>query len=179
MPSTSNGWPAIYATCYRPSVSFPNAIVHMLTFDMKQVSMRLYIGSAEPGANHASSKVEPEKKPNLLAVTNASWKAKHSGGGGSVFRGKVITKPVPGLASIVTYKDGRVDVREWNDSIPIAEVLDLRQLKHLIVKDGRVVESIGKGKDGKLADAEIGMGMLLSEGQPSAGGWDPWQMNGR
>ena len=169
MPSTGDGWPAIYATCYRPSVTFPNATVHMLTFDMKQISMRLYIGSGEPGANEALSKVESEQRHYLLAVTNALWKAKHSGGGGSVFRGKVITKLVPGLASVVVFKDGRVDVVEWDDSIPMSEVLDVRQLKHLIVKDGRVVDTVVK--NGKKTDAEIGMGMLLNEEQPTTRGW--------
>ncbi len=176
LPSTGNGWPSCYTTSYRPSVRFPNAIVHMLLLDMKQMSMRLYIGSGEPGAREALSQVEPENKANLLAITNALWKAKHSGGGGAVFRGKVINALVPGIATIVVYKDDRVDIVEWDDSIPVSEVFDARQLKHLIVNDGRVVESVVK--NGQRTDAEIGMGMLLDEEQPVFRGWaGPSQVN--
>ncbi|MEW6349944.1 MAG: hypothetical protein AB1646_12830 [Thermodesulfobacteriota bacterium] len=175
-PSSGNGWPAFHTTSYRPSVQFATAIVHMLLLDMKQMSMRLYIGSAEPGAGEALSQVEPENKPNLLAITNALWKAKHSGGGGAIFRGKVLTDMAPGMATIVVYKDDRVDIVEWDDSIPVSDVLDARQLKHLIVKDGRVVDSVVK--HGQRTDAEIGMGMLLDEEQPVFRGFaGPSQMN--
>lgn len=162
-PPGENGWPAIYRTSYRPSVKYPNAIVHMLLFDMKRVSMKLYIGSAEPGAPKGASTIESEQKPHLLAITNALWKQKHSGGAGAIFRGKVLRKMVPGMATLVIYKDGSVDVLEWNDGIPIDLISDARQLKHLIVKNGKVVTSVIKG--GKESDSEIGLGYLLSEDQ--------------
>ena len=51
MPKGDNGWPVLYRTSYRPSFEYPNAIVHMLLFDMKRLSMTLYLGSAEPGGS--------------------------------------------------------------------------------------------------------------------------------
>ena len=159
-----NGWPAIYKTSYRPSSEYPNAIVHMLLFDMKRVSMRLYIGSGEPGAPKGASRIQPEQRPHILAITNALWKQKHSRGAGAIFRGQVLRKMVPGVATLVIYKDGSVDILEWNDGIPIDLIRDARQLKHLIVKDGKVVTSVIKA--GRVADSEIGLGYLLAEGQP-------------
>ncbi|MBI5249203.1 MAG: hypothetical protein HY912_06890 [Desulfomonile tiedjei] len=167
MPSTPDGQPIIYRTSYRPSVEYANAIVHMLLFDMKRLNMRLYIGSGEPWAGTASSSIEPDLKSQLVAVTNALWKQKHSGEGGAVFRGKVLKPLTPGVATIVVYNDDSVDVLEWNDGIPLSMVRDARQLRHLIVKDGKVVDSVVKG--GKKADSEIGLGFLLSENEQGSG----------
>jgi hypothetical protein len=139
----------------------------MLLFDMKRIGMRLYVGSAEPVAPQAISQVEPENQPNLLAVTNGLWKLAHSGGGGVVFRGNAVKKLVPGMATLVVYKDDTVDVLEWDETIPLSRVSDARQLKHLIVKDGRIVHTVAKG--GRSTDAEIGMGALLDEEQPTLG----------
>jgi len=161
MPAGDNGWPVIYKTTYRPSRDHPNAVVHMLLFDMKGVSMRLYMGSSEPGAPKGASKIEEEDKSRLLAITNALWKQKHSGGAGTIFRGRVIKEMVPGIATLVIYHDGSVDLVEWNDGIPLRLIRDARQLKHLIVNDGRVVNSVIK--HGERVDSEIGLGFLLSE----------------
>jgi len=169
MPTAENGLPLVYKTSYRPSVDFPNAVVHMLLFDMKQISVRLYIGSTEPGASQALSQVEPENLASLLAITNGLWKLRHSGGGGVVFRGTLLKEMTPGLATIVIFKNGRVDILEWDDGIPVSDVSDARQLKHLIVNEGRVVTSVVK--NGKEVDAEIGMGALLNEAQPTFGSY--------
>jgi hypothetical protein len=164
MPTGESGQPIIFKTTYRPSVQYPNAIVHMFLFNVKHVSTRLCIGSAEEGGSAASAQIEGQDRPNLLAVTNGLWKLKHSGGGGIILRGKVVKKLAPGLATLVVYKDQSIDIVEWNDRIPISEISDARQLKHLIVSDGKVVESIRKGT--QTADSEIGLGALLDESRP-------------
>jgi hypothetical protein len=164
MPTTEDGQPVIFKTTYRPSVQFPNAIVHMFLFDMKHISTRLYIGSTEEGGSAASAQVDKPDKPNLVAVTNGLWKVRHSGGGGIILRGKVVKKLAPGFATIVIYKNQSVDIVEWNDSLPTSEIVDARQLKHLIVSDGKVVESVKRGN--KTIDSEIGLGSLLDESRP-------------
>ena len=172
MPKGSNGWPTVYQTSYRPSERYPNAVVHMLLFDMRQVAMRLYVGSSEPGASQAASRIEPHYASRLLAITNGLWKRRHSHGAGAVFNGRVLEKPAPGMATVVVYKDYTVDIVEWNDSIPISKVLDARQLKHLIVKEGKVVRSIVE--KGRVKDSEIGLGYLLVEEMPVFGRWGPY-----
>jgi hypothetical protein len=165
LPTSPDGQPVMYRTSYRPSMDHPNAIAHMLLFDMKRLSMKLYIGSTEPGGSVGTATIEPESRSSLLAVTNALWKQKHSGEAGSVFRGNVVKSLSPGMATVVVYNDGSMDILEWNEGIPISLVRDARQLRHLIVKDGKVVDTIVKG--GQTSDGEIGLGFLLSEEQPS------------
>ena len=52
-----------------------------------------------------------------------------------------------------------MDVVEWSDEIPLKLVKDARQLRHLIVKNGAVVEEVVK--NGKMNDSEIGLGGYL------------------
>ncbi len=172
MPAGPDGQPLMYRTSYRPSAEYANAIVHMLLFDMKRITMSLFIGSSEPGGSDRTSTVRREDRPYLVAVTNALWKQKHSGEGGTIFRGQVIKKLAPGLATIVSYKDGSVDILEWNDGIPLSLISDAKQLRHLIIKDGKVVDSIVKG--GRREDSEIGLGYLLSENETDTSGAWSW-----
>jgi hypothetical protein len=166
LPTAPDGSPLMFRTSYRPSVRYPNAIVHMLVFDMRRLNMRLYLGSSEPGGSKTASVIESDYKPLLVAVTNALWKQKHSGEGGTIFRGNVVKKMAPGVATIVSYKDGSMDILEWNDSIPLEIINDAKQLRHLIVRDGKVVDSVVKG--GQRSDSEIGLGYLLVEDDTQA-----------
>ncbi len=76
------------------------------------------------------------------------------------------------MATLLVYKDGSVDIREWSPEIPLQAVRDARQLKHLIVKDGMVVQSIARGT--RKEDAEIGLGFLLGGGGKNQDGQHFW-----
>ncbi len=165
LPTGKDGVPIVYRTSYRPSATYANATAHMLVLDMKQLSMKLYIGSTEPGGSNKTATVEPQDKSRLLAITNALWKQKHAGEGGTIYRGTVLKKLAPGLATIVVYNDESIDILEWNDGIPTSLVRDALQLRHLIVKGGKVVDSVIQG--GRRTDSEIGLGFLLSEEEPA------------
>ncbi len=154
-----DGKPLAYKTVYRPSVEFPNSIVYMTVFDMKKVKPKLFIGQTEPGIYNISNISETEDLSKIVAITNAMWMQQHSRGAGAIFRGQAVYPMVPGMATMVVYKDDSVDVLEWSDDIPTHLVKDARQLRHLIVKDGTVVEQVLKG--GKLSDSEIGLGGFL------------------
>lgn len=171
-PLDSSGKPVLYTTLYRPSVEFPNAIVHMMVVDMNRVRMQYYVGSQEPGARAARSEVEDSLERNLVAITNAMWMQRHSRGAGAVFRGKTIYPMVEGMATLIVYTDGSVDVREWTSEIPMKYVRDARQLRHLIVKDGLVVRSVYR--NGRLENSEIGLGFLLGKGEKNYEGERFW-----
>ncbi|MEW6349587.1 MAG: phosphodiester glycosidase family protein [Thermodesulfobacteriota bacterium] len=171
-PRDSQGRPLTYQTFYRPSVEFPNAIVFMMVVDMRKVFMKYYVGSGEPGAAQAVNDVEPVLRPRLLAITNAMWMQRHSKDAGSIFRGKMIYPMTDGVASLIVYKDGTVDVREWGRDVRKDRVEDARQLLHLIVKDGAVVNTVVQ--NGKVKDAEIGLGFLLGGGGRDQDGKHFW-----
>lgn len=171
-PRDMAGTPVIYTTFYRPSVEFPNATVYMMVVDTSKASMRYYVGSQEPGAALASSEVEPAVRTRVLAVTNAMWMQRHSMGAGAIYRGKFIYPMVDGMATLIVYKDGSIDIQEWSSDIPLKLVRDARQLRHLIVKNGMVVKAIVR--EGRLEDSEIGLGFLLGRGGKNYEGENHW-----
>ena len=171
-PRDPLGRPIVYKTFYRPSVDFPNAIVFMMVVDMSKSFMQYYVGKQEPGASRALSEVEPALRPRILAITNALWMQRHSKGAGAIFRGKALYPMVDGMATLIIYKDGSVDIREWSPEIPLKAVRDARQLQHLIVKNGMVVQWVVKG--GRKQDAEIGLGFLLGGGGKNQDGQHFW-----
>ena len=158
-PVSGDGKPLIYKTVYRPSVEFPNTVVYMAVFDMSRLKPRLFIGRSEPGIYKVSNISQEERLSKIVAITNAMWMQQHSKGGGAVVRGKVVYPMVPGMATMVVYQDDSVDVLEWNKDIPLSTVKDARQLSHLILKNGMVVENVLD--HGKVTDSEIGLGGRL------------------
>ncbi len=159
MPEDANEKPLLYRTVYRPSADFPNSVVHMAVFDMKRIKARFFVGQTEPGVYQISQPRTREENSKIVAVTNAMWMQRHAKGAGAIFRGQEIYPMVNGMATMVVYRDDSVDILEWTDDIPRHLVMDARQLRHLIVKNGRVVEQVAKGN--KIQDAEIGLGGFL------------------
>lgn len=171
-PRDNQGRPIIYKTFYRPSVDFPNAVVYMMVIDMNLTFMRYYVGSQEPAASKGNSEVENDLRSKILAVTNAMWMQRHSKGAGAIFRGRPVYSMIDGMASLIVYKDGSVDVREWTEDIPTPLIQDARQLSYLIVKDGMVVQSVMRR--GRVEDSEIGLGFLLGGGGKDQDGKHFW-----
>ena len=176
-PRDSSRRPVIYTTFYRPSVNFPNALVYMMVIDMRRTFMQYYVGSQEPAARVAASEVESEMRPWVVAITNAMWMQRHSRGAGAIFRGRVVYPMVNGMATLIVYRDGSVDIQEWSPDIPVNIVRDARQLRYLIVKNGMVVKSVLR--EGRLEDSEIGLGFLLGGGGKDYDGGHAWYVADR
>ncbi len=173
LPVGTDGRPLAYKTVYRPSGDFPNAIVYMAVLDMSRITTRFFIGQTEPGIYRVSYTPEREELSRIIAVTNAMWMQQHARGAGAIFRGHVVYPMVPEMATLVVYQDDSVDILEWTEDIPLSMVRDARQLRHLIVKDGAVVEQVAK--NGKVTDSEIGLGgFLLNAGGKNAMGEKFW-----
>lgn len=179
LPAGSDASPLAYKTVYRPSQEFPNSIVYMALFDMSRLKARLFIGEGEPGIYQISRHADQENLSKIVAITNAMWMQQHARGAGAIFRGQQVYPMVEGMATLVVYRDESLDIIEWSDDIPKSLVSDARQLQHLIVKDGKVVDRIVK--HGKIADSEIGLGGFLIDrsGRSTMANRDLWFLANR
>jgi hypothetical protein len=177
LPSGADGRPMILKTVYRPSEKFPNAVVYMAVFDMSRLTTRFFVGNTEPGIYTISGPSEHEDLSKIVAITNAMWMQQHARGAGAIFRGQVVYPMVPGMATLVVYRDDSVDVLEWSEDIPLSLVKDARQLRYLIVKGGAVVEQVAK--NGKIGDSEIGLGFLIDSHGGSTMGRNHWFLANR
>jgi hypothetical protein len=179
LPMGSDGRPLVYKTVYRPSLDYPNSIVYMAVFDASRLKPRLFIGHTEPGIHQISHQPEQEKLSRIVAITNAMWMQQHARGAGAIFRGQEVYPMVDGMATMVVYRDNSVDIIEWTRDIPLSLVTDARQLRHLIVKNGKVVEKIVR--HGKIRDSEIGLGGFLvdNSGRSTMAKRDLWFLANR
>ena len=135
----------------------------MAMFDISRLKTRLFIGNTEPGMYEISYSPERESLSKIVAITNALWMQQHARGAGAIFRGRVVYPMVPGMATLVIYRDDSVDIVEWSDDIPTHLVKDARQLRYLLIKDGAVVENVVR--NGKVVDSELGLGGFLIDNQ--------------
>lgn len=179
LPVGADGHPLFYKTVYRPSLEYPNSMVYMAVFDMSRITPRFFVGQTEPGIYQISHASEREDLSRIVAITNAMWMQQHARGAGAIFRGQVVYPMVNGMATLVIYQDDSVDVLEWSNEIPVSMVKDARQLRHLIVKDGMVVEKVAK--QGRIEDSEIGLGGFLIDdrGRSTMANKDVWFLANR
>ncbi len=179
LPVGADGHPLFYKTVYRPSLEYPNSAVYMAVFDMSRITPRFFVGQTEPGIYQISHASEREDLSRIVAITNAMWMQQHARGAGAIFRGQVVYPMVSGMATLVIYQDDSVDILEWNNEIPVSMVKDARQLRHLIVKDGMVVEKVAK--NGRIEDSEIGLGGFLIDdrGRSTMANKDVWFLANR
>jgi hypothetical protein len=159
LPKGTDGRPLLYKTLYRPSIEYPNSIAYMVVFDMKRIKPRFFLGNTEPGVYEIRHTGNNEDLSKIVAITNAMWMQQHARGAGAIFRGQEVYPMVEGMATLVVYRDDSVDILEWSKEIPRRLIRDARQLRHLIVKNGKVVDEVVK--NGKVEEAEIGLGGFL------------------
>jgi hypothetical protein len=123
-----------------------SASAALLSFDQRQVALRLHSGTIDAGA--AGWRWGPEiagaERRRVVAAFNGAFKlSTHSGGFESY--GRVAAPLRPGLGSIVTYSDGSTDIGAWQAGVPAAgrSVVSVRQNLQLLIDNGRAAASVG------------------------------------
>jgi hypothetical protein len=89
--------------------------------------------------------VPPQLRGGLLATFNSGFKLEDSGGGFTAL-GQVYAPLRDGMATLVGFRDGRVEVREWaGGSQPGPTVLFARQNLPLILENGQLNPNLSNG----------------------------------
>ncbi len=141
--------PPVLITQFRPNpVVYPRAVAGVAWIDHARTSLMLYPGASEPAV--AMPDRGPEEVPmplrgRLVAAFNSGFKLKDSGGG-FVYNGHTYAPLEQGMATIVRYADGRVDVTAWHGpAAPGPGVVFARQNLPLIVENGHPNPNLNDG----------------------------------
>jgi Phosphodiester glycosidase len=142
--------PPVLITSFRPEPAYPQLVAGVAWIDHTRTSVMLYPGIAEPSVRMPSrgpAEVPPSTRSRLVATFNSAFKLRDSGGG-FAYAGHTYAPLKPDTATIVRYRDGRVDVISWHGGSDVPpDVLYARQNLPLIVNGGRPNPNLSDGPE--------------------------------
>jgi hypothetical protein len=142
--------PPVLVTSFRPDPNYPQMVAGVAWIDSTMTSTQLYPGRAEPAVSMPSRgpmEVPAATRPRLVATFNSAFKLSDSGGG-FASDGHTYAPMRNGMATIVRYRNGRVDVVAWTGG-PSAgpDVVYARQNLPLIVAGGQLNPNLSDGPE--------------------------------
>ena len=134
------GRPPVLVTTYRVARDYPRVVAYVAWIDHTRTRVALYPGRYEPpaGAPRGPMEVPQGQRGRLLATFNSGF-TYGDGRGGFAVNGRSYTPLRTGMATLVGYRDGRVDVMSWRGgAAPGPKAAFARQNPTLIVLRGRL-----------------------------------------
>ena len=146
-------------TTLRNQPEYPRVVAGLAWINTKRARIALNAGRLEPSVPipRGSMDVPQAARGKLLATFNSGFKLSDSHGG-FVLDGRTYAEMQDGQATLVSYRDGRVDVIDWQyGSRAPGSVSFARQNLPLIVNEGRPSPNLDNGEWG----ATVGNAVLV------------------
>jgi hypothetical protein len=135
-----NGRPPVLVTTFRSEHAYPRLVAYVAWFDHTRTSAAWYPGRYEPprAPIRGPMMVPLDQRWRLLATFNGGF-IYTDGDNGSSIAGRQYEPLKDGLATLIGYRDGRVDIRTWHGG-PTAgpQIAFARQSLPLIIDNGRL-----------------------------------------
>ncbi|MGI8902137.1 MAG: phosphodiester glycosidase family protein [Solirubrobacteraceae bacterium] len=139
--------PPVLVTSFRSDPAYPQTVAGVAWIDHTRTSTWLYPGRLEPAVSlpRGPMEVPGRLRPRVVATFNSGFKLSDSRGGFAV--GYHAYAPLrPGLATLVRYRGGKVDVQAWSGAPDVpADIVYARQNLPLIVNGGRPSPNLSDG----------------------------------
>ena len=132
---------------FRSDPNYPQMVAAVAWIDIRRTLVQLYPGQLEPSVtlSRGPMEVPPDLRPRLLATFNSAFKLADSGGGFAI-GGRTYAPLKDGLATLVSYTDGRVDIEAWSGGPDVPPgVRYARQDLPLIVSGGQPNPNLSDG----------------------------------
>jgi hypothetical protein len=134
------GRPPVLVTTFRTEVDYPRIVAYVAWFDHTRSSLAFYPGRYEPPSApvRGPMSIPIDQRWRLLATFNGGF-IYRDGSNGSSIGGRQYEPLKAGLATLVAYRDGRVDVQTWNGGTTAGrQIAFARQSLPLILDHGRL-----------------------------------------
>ncbi len=135
-----DGGPPVLVTSFRPETDYPELLAYVAWFDHARTAIGYYPGRYEPpsATERGPMMVPHDQRWRLLATFNGGF-THEDGENGSAVDGKVNEPLKDGKATLVGYRDGRVEIVKWSGGTHVGpDVAWARQSLAPIVWDGRL-----------------------------------------
>lgn len=126
-----------------PSAALPRATVHLLLFDKTRIALHMVGGTKSPGGDRGvvgPGAIAEGDVPRLVAAWNGGFQGTHAPDYGMYADGQQYRTCNVGLASIVAFRDGRIQIGQWGRDFDriTDEMLAVRQNSVLLVDGGKI-----------------------------------------
>lgn len=137
-----HGQPAIRAAFLRPDSQHTSYLVGVIWMNQNLVKTTLHPGYTVPGVvGSESSQITNAEKDALLATFNSGFTMVDANGG-YWQDGRTVVPLQQGGASMVFYKDGHMNVANWNSPTPGPDVAAVRQNLVLLIDNGVISPTV-------------------------------------
>jgi predicted DNA-binding transcriptional regulator AlpA len=135
-----DGKPPVLVTAFRTELDYPRIVAYVAWFDHTRTALAFYPGRYEPpnAPVRGPMSVPHDQRSRLLATFNAGF-TYIDGHNGSSIKGLSYEPLKDGLATLIGYRDGRVQIKTWTGG-PNAgpQIVFARQSLRLIIQNGRL-----------------------------------------
>jgi hypothetical protein len=141
--------PPVLLATFRSDPEYPQFIAGVAWIDTGRTHLTYVPGLAEPPEieNRGPAEVPPSRRDRLAATFNGGFPLETSNAG-LIYRGKVIAPMVNGIATLIEYRDGRVDVRPWENGERVnPKVVFAKQNLPPIIEEGKLNPNLSDGPE--------------------------------
>ncbi len=134
------GRPPVLVTTFRTERDYPRIVAYLAWFDHTRTALAFYPGRYEPprAPVRGPMSIPHDQRWRLLATFNSGF-IYVDGHNGSAIGGRTYEPLTNGLATLVGYRNGRVDVTTWHGGPNVGpKIAFARQSLPLIVENGRL-----------------------------------------
>ena len=146
-----NGGPPVLVTTYRPDLGSPSTVAYVAWFDHTRTEIGYYPGALEPpsATERGPTMVPQGQRWRLLATFNGAFTYEF-GENGSTVNGRTNEPLKDGNATLVGYRDGRVDIVKWSGGASAGpDVVWARQSLVPIVWNGELNPNLDENPDSR------------------------------
>ena len=142
--------PPLLLTTFRSDPEYPQFVAGVAWIDSSRTELQYMPGTVEPPEpleDRGEGQVPPAERRRLVATFNGGFPLETSNAG-LIYRGKVKEAMVDGIATVVRYRDGKVDIVRW-ESGPGApkDVWFAKQNLPPIIYEGRLNPNLSDGPE--------------------------------
>ena len=163
-----SGLPGMYVSQFRADDIYTSQITNAVWIDPKLLRVHLVPGAQEPGGSWSVPHlIEGDALTKIAAAFNGGFRFQDAHGG-FYLDGREAVGLVDGAASIVIYKNGRIDIGAWNRDVRMTpDVEGVLQNLTLMIENGTIDASVshndtskwGSTLKGSIAVARSGIGV--------------------
>ena len=141
--------PPVLLTTFRSSREYPRFVAGVAWIDSKRTDLVYTPGLAEPPeiSHRGPAEVPPAMRGRLVATFNGGFPLETSNAG-LIYRGHVVASMVDGIATLVQYRDGSVDIVRWHGgSTGSPDIWFAKQNLPPIIYAGRLNPNLSDGPE--------------------------------